>query len=51
MLVRVRNSKIYFKKNRNFYKFESLIKNGGENYYFLGYFVIGENCYKEDRLF
>lgn len=51
MLVRVRNSKIYFKKIRNFYKFESLIKNGGENYYFWGYFVIGENCYKEDRLF
>lgn len=29
----------------------NLTKIGGENYYFLGYFVIGENCHKEDRLF
>lgn len=51
MSARARNSKIHFKKNRNLYKSESLTKNGGENYYFLGYFVIGENCHKEDRLF
>lgn len=44
--------KFILKKNpRNLYKSESLTKNGGENYYFWGYFVIGENCHKEDRLF
>lgn len=43
--------KFILKKPRNLYKSESLTKNGGENYYFLGYFVIGENCHKEDRLF
>lgn len=51
MSARARNSKIHLKKTRNLYKSESLTKNGGENYYFWGYFVIGENCHKEDRLF